>query len=117
MDETNISFYLRTNKIHIFIEALKKIGKPHRICFMLDKTGESLLLVPYEKADFISHKVPAGIYNGKTDMDVSSMKLCRILANRLNWDTDFSYRVPGVVLADKNVIKYDLTKAEKIPRN
>lgn len=54
MTNTYISFYLNANRVHVFIEALRGIGSPKRICFMIDKDGRNLLLVPYGKRDFVS---------------------------------------------------------------
>ena len=117
MKETHISFYLRANRIRIFVDALRAIGQPSRICFMIEENGETLLIAPYEKRDFISHKVPSGTYSGTTGMEVSSLKLCRIIADLHNWDLSQSYRVPGKVFPDKKVAIFNLKDAEIIERN
>ena len=86
MNETYISFYLRSNRIHVFTNALREIGEPSRICFMIGENGHSLLMVPYKKRDFRSHYVSRDVYNGCDSMEISSMKLCRIIAFIHKWD-------------------------------
>lgn len=116
MYETNISFYLKANRIHIFVDALRRLGSPARICFMIEENGETLLIAPYEKRDFKSHGVPKEVYSGTGTMEVSSMKLCRIIAGLHDWDTSRSYRVPGKVYSEKNVAIFNLKEAELIDR-
>jgi hypothetical protein len=116
MEDTHISFYLKANRIHVFVDALRGIGSPARICFMISEDGRSLLLAPYPKRDFKSHGVPKEVYSGAGGMEVSSMKLCRLIAAIYSWDLERSYRVPGVVRRDQNVVLFDLTKAEDVTR-
>lgn len=116
MQDTFISFYLKANRIHIFVDALRGMGSPSRICFMIEESGETLLIAPYEKRDFKSHSVPKEVYSGTGGMEVSSMKLCRIIANLHHWDISRSYRVPGKVFTDKKVAVFQLTEAEVIDR-
>ena len=120
MLETYISFYLRANRIHIFVEALRELGMPSRICFMIEENGETLLITPYGKRDFISHAVPRDVYSGTAAMEISSYKLCRIIAGLYNWNLSKSYRVPGMVFQDKRIAVFDLTRADiirKIDKN
>lgn len=114
MDNTFISFYLKENKVHVFSETLHGLGNPERICFLLDQEGKRLLMLPYVKKDFVSHRVPDAVYRGTDSMEVNSKKLCRILAAQHSWDVSRSYRVPGVILADRQVAAFDLTRAEQI---
>ena len=116
VQETYISFYLRNNCIHVFVEALRGIGKPSRICFMIEESGETLLILPHDKIDFKSHRVPPGIYNGTRCLELYSMKLCHIIANLHNWDLSRSYRVPGKVFAEKKMAVFRLKEAEIIER-
>lgn len=113
---TYISFYLRENRIHLFVDSLRELGSPSRICFMIEESGKTLMIVPYEKRDFKSHGVPPDVYNGTSSMKVSSMKLCRIIADLHNWDMRRSYRVSGEIHADRRVAIFHLTKAEVIGR-
>lgn len=116
MHETYISFYLKANRIHIFVDSLREMGSPSRICFMLEKSGEKLMIVPYEKRDFKSHGVSPDVYNGTGKMEVSSKKLCRIIAEFHRWDLSCSYRVPGRIHAEQKAAIFSLIKAEIITR-
>lgn len=116
MQDTYISFYLKANRIHIFVDALRGLGSPSRICFMVEESGETLLVAPYEKRDFKSHSVPPEVYNGTGGMKVSSFKLCRIIADMHHWDISRSYRVPGKVYSEQKVAIFRLPEAEVIDR-
>lgn len=58
MADVYISFYLKANRIHIFMDTLRSIGSPKRICFMIEENGRTLLIAPYAQKDFKSHEVP-----------------------------------------------------------
>ena len=111
MNETYISFYLRSNRIHVFTNALREIGEPSRICFLIGENGHSLLMIPYRKRDFRSHRVPRDVYTGCDSMEINSMKLCRIIAFIHKWDMRLSYRVPGKIIPDEQMVIFDLDRA------
>lgn len=114
MNTIQISFYLRANRIHVFAEALRCIGSPKRICFLISSDGQTLLMCAYKKRDFRSHKVPRNVYMGERSFEISSNKLCRILAELHSWDLKYSYRVPGAVRKEPDSILFYLAKAEVI---
>ena len=74
------------------------------------------MVTPYPKKDFRSHNVPGKTYRGEGGIDISSYKLCQLIAKLHNWDTERSYRVPGVVYEGKKAAVFDLTRAEVIER-
>lgn len=96
------------------MDALWKIGQPKYICFMIEENGKTLVMAPYPKKDFYSHRVPPGVYNGSKSMEVCSLRLCRILADLYAWDLDASYRVPGTIIQRKNIAMFYLDEAEVI---
>lgn len=106
-----ISFYLKLGSVRIFSEALRQIGSPSRIAICISNDGKSLLLVPYNKADLKSHKVPKRAYEPEGRMEIYSNKLCDVISNKHGWEKNQSYRVPGKLYEDKNCIIFDLTKA------
>ncbi len=114
MYDTFISFYLKMYRIHVFVEALRGIGCPHRICFLMSEDGRNLMVAPYKKKDLKSHSVPGKVYSGCGGMGVNSYKLCRLIANKYSWNLAYSYRVPGTVLVDQRSAVFDLTRAEII---
>lgn len=117
MQETYISFYLKANRIHVFADSLRGLGSPSRICFMIERSGETLLIAPYKKRDFKSHGVPPDVYNGTGGMEVSSIKMCRIIASLHQWDLNRSYRVPGRIHEEQKVAIFSLREAEIIDRS
>lgn len=116
MSDTYISFYLKAYRIHVFVDLLRGIGCPQRICLMISDDGKKLAIIPYPKKDFRSHGVPAKVYNGNGGMDISSYKLCHLIADLHHWDNSRSYRIPGTIYPGKNAAVFDLTKASFIDR-
>lgn len=116
MNETFISFYLRANRIHIFVDALRGIGSPKYICFLIQENGHTLAVTPYKKKDFMSHRVSPDVYAGTDGMEVCSLKLCQIITSIYNWDPNYSYRIPGYVLSDHSAAIFNLTQAEMIDK-
>lgn len=114
MNETHLSFYLKANRIHVFVDALRLIGCPTNICFMIGEDGKTLILKPYPKKDFHSHRVPGDVYRGKKSMEVSSLRLCRIIAQMQQWNNSYSYRVPGGIVQQQNICIFYLDQAEPI---
>lgn len=113
MADTYISFYLRNNRIHIFVDALRGIGSPKYVCFMIANDGNTLILAPYKKKDFHSHRVPQGVYRGIRSFELASIRLCQILTIEFGWDTSKSYRIPGRIIEDKKIVFFDLRLANK----
>ena len=114
MNGVHISFYLKTSRIHIFTETLRLIGCPKRICFLISADGQTLLMRTHENRDFKSHKVPQDVYDGRRSFEISSWKLCKILADLHSWDLKHSYRIPGVLMRDRRSVRFSLAKAEVI---
>ena len=116
MGDTYISFYLRANRVHIFVDALRIIGSPKFICFLLNEKNKTLAVIPYKKKDFRSHRVSPDVYDGTDGMEVCSMKLCQIISNLYDWDSGRSYRIPGFVLKDHSAAIFNLRKADVIDK-
>ena len=115
-NETYISFYLSSSRLHIFCKALAKIGNPKYIRFLVKEDGKSMIMEAYHKKDFRSHKVPKRI-EGKWGMEISSFPLCSLLTNKLNWEEGRSYRIPGIIHANQKLVVFDLSAAEQIQHN
>jgi len=111
---TYISFYLQNNRIHIFIDALRGLDSPRFVSFLIDEDGNNLVLIPYNKKDFHSHRVPLSVYQGKKGLDLTSIRLCKTLAKKFSWDINKSYRVPGIIHSRQKIVIFDLQKAMPI---
>ena len=114
MKDTYISFYLRNNRIHIFVDALRGIGSPKYVCFMISEDGNTLIMRPYGKKDFHSHRVPPDVYHGKGGFNLTSRRLCQILTAEFGWDSNKSYRVSGRLDGTKRIVVFGLRLASKI---
>jgi hypothetical protein len=116
-EQSYISFYLRTNEIRVFVDAIRKIGLPHCIRFMINSETMQLVMIPAERKDFQSFRVPKGILDPSTKrqkMSIHSLQFCRMLSQRLGWDENCSYRVPGTAFSKQRIARYDLSKASVI---
>ncbi len=116
MGEVYISFYLKTCRIRIFLEALRGIGCPRRVCLMISPSGRFLALSPYQKRDFKSHGVPDEVYQSGRPFEISSSRLCSALAELYSWDITHSYRVHGELVRAQRLILFDLSKVERIEK-
>ena len=114
MADTYISFYLRNNRIHIFVDALRGIGSPKYVCFMIAEDGDTLIMSPYKKKDFHSHRVPQDVYHGIGSFNLTSIRLCQILTVEFGWDSSKSYRIPGRLDEERGIVIFDLRAASKI---
>ena len=93
-NDSFLSFYLNTYRIHVFRKTIHDIGNPRYIRFLVKEDGQSMIMEACAKKDQRSHRVtrqasPSG------GMEVNSMPLCQLLKNRLDWEDGKTYRVPG----------------------
>ena len=101
---------MRDGTIHVYAEAVRFLGQPKFIRFLLNKDGSSMLMESYHKKEFQSFRVPQEALAPRK-MRIFSRSFCRLLAYTLKWDVDKSYRVPGQYVASKRVVVFDMTKA------
>ena len=112
-NETYISFYLATFRIHIFSKTIIEIGNPKFIRFLVKDDGKSMIMEAYHKKDFQSHRVPKRT-DGRWEMEVRSYPLCGLLKNRLQWEEGKSYRIPGKTYPRQKLAVFDLSAATLI---
>ena len=112
-NDTYISFYLYSFRIHVFSKTIQDVGNPEFIRFLMREDGKSIIMEAYDKKDFRSHRVKKRT-NGSTGVEISSMPLCRLLQNVLNWEDGKSYRIPGKSYPTQKLAVFDLTAAEII---
>lgn len=110
-DNTFISFYLKENRIHVFCDSIRAIGEPPFVRFRLNSDGTSMIMEPYDKKEFQSMRVPKAVYNKTGKMEFRSVGFCRLLAQRLDWESTFSYRIPGKILSMQSLVLFDLKRA------
>lgn len=114
MYDTFISFYLNGGRLHIQSDALRKIGCPPFVRFLMNENGQSMIMEPYNRKVFASMRVPKGVYD-KTQkgpqMEIKCAPFCRLMAQHLGWNPDCSYRIQGKVYPAQRIVKYDLHTA------
>jgi len=109
-----ISFYLKSGSILIFKSSIERLDCPDYIKFMVHQNGKSMLMIPYDKKCLTSFKTAKRSWKTGKSIIVHSKKFCEILAYRLGWDTDYSYRVPGKFDSELGAMVFDLSKALEI---
>lgn len=117
MYDTFISFYLSGGRLHIQSDALRKIGCPSFVRFLMNEDGCSMIMEPYNRKVFASMRVPKGVYDKaikRSQMEIKCAPFCRLMAQHLNWDSAYSYRIKGKVYPAQRVVKYDLHTAYAI---
>lgn len=113
-DTTYISFYLKSNTIRIFKKAIRGLGLPQFIRFRVNSEGTSMVLEKYDRITLTSFRIPKNIEDVDGSMDVHSKPFCRLMAFKLGWDVEKSYRIPGRVIQHQKVVVFDLTQAVQI---
>ena len=114
MNDSYMSFYLRRNRVHIYVDALRSIGSPKHICMMISDDRKTLLLAPYPRKDYRSYPIDGNVYSGDKNLEISSISLCRFVARLYQWNFNNSYRVPGTFISKPNSVVFYLEQAEII---
>lgn len=119
-EATYISFYLRYNTMHVFVKAVREIKQPRYVRFLVNGDEMMMVMQSYHKKEFVSFKVPDSIYKSEsgncTAFQIHSKAFCRVLAKRLGWNESCSYRIPGVIYPQQQLVRFDLKKAVPINR-
>ena len=81
MHETFISFYLAGGRVHIKADAVRGIGEPPFVRFLIAKDGKSIVMEPYNRKVFASMRVPPTMYNktgqrARIDYDLFQTQPC-----------------------------------------
>lgn len=120
MDEqtTYLAFYLRSDTARVYVGALRGIGEPKIIRFLINPDTMEMIMQPYHRKEFQSFRVPKGVYEPDhgiyRSMQVHSKEFCRLVAGQLGWTDQVSYRVPGKIYRERKMVLFELRKAEII---
>ena len=110
---TYVSFYLKDGKIHVYADAIRSLGSPNYIRFLLGKDGSSMIMEPYHKKEFQSIRVKKN-NSISHNLCFRCKPLCRLLENALGWNDSQSYRIPGKIITSQRIILFDLARAAVI---
>lgn len=106
-----MSVRLTSGSIRIFKETIRLMENPEFIRFSVNEEGTLLAVEPYHRKTFTSFTVPKNLYSYDGEMVVYSKPLCALLYNKLNWNKDKLYRIPGKILKEQKTAVFDLTNA------
>ncbi len=113
-----LSFYLGSDTIYIFCSVLKRMGRPTYVRFLIDADTMRLAMQPFHKKEFTSFRVPKALYVDRPGKHVSfrihSRAFCQLVAVKMGWNADRSYRIPGTVYSKCSTACFDLTGAKEI---
>ena len=113
-----LSFYLGSDTVYVFCSVLQKMGCPAYVRFLINPDTMQLVMQPYDKMGFTSFRVPKALYENPPGKHVSfrirSRAFCRLLAAKLEWNVDKSYRIPGTVYSEYLIARFDLLEAREI---
>lgn len=113
-----LSFYLSTDTVYVFCGVFQKLGCPAFVRFLINPDTMQLMMQPYHKKVFTSFRVPRELYqvpsSKHTGFRIRSRAFCRLLASKMEWDVDKSYRIPGAVYTKCQLARFDLANAQEI---
>ena len=98
----------------MFADALRNLGTPNYIRFLLGKDGSSMIMEPYHKKEFQSIRVKKDNEQMHHKLCFRCKLFCKLLENTLGWTNLYSYRVPGRLIPSQRIILFDLTQATAI---
>ena len=110
-NKTYVSFYLKDGMINVYTDAIRFLGEPNYIRFLLNGDGSSMILQAYHKKEFQSIRVPKNADRTWTQTRFCSAPMCRLMKYALGWEPDKSYRVPGKYSPAQKIVVFDMTKA------
>lgn len=110
-NKTYVSFYLKDGYIHVYNAALRFLGQPNYIRFLLNQDGSSMVMEPYHKKEFQSIRVRKNMDRGLEKTCFGCVSLCRLMTYALGWNPKKSYRVPGRYIPAQKIVVFDMTQA------
>ena len=110
-NNTYVSFYLKDGMINVYTDAIRFLGEPNYIRFLLNGDGSSMIMQAYHKKEFQSIRVPKNADRTWTQTRFCSAAMCRLMTFALGWNQEKSYRVPGRFIPAQKIVVFDMTKA------
>ena len=111
--ELYLSFSLKRQRVRIFRDVLRALGKPRCFRFLIDEDSNRLAMQVCAFGDGGFHITPD--FSDKDSgwsYEISSAELLGLIWDQCNWDPESSYRVAGVLCPDIHVIIFELNNAE-----
>ncbi|MCF0238805.1 MAG: hypothetical protein HUK24_09405 [Sphaerochaetaceae bacterium] len=111
--DTYISFYLSKCTFRLFKSALRQIGNPPYIRFLVSNKDMSIVMQAFDEKTQISFKISEKMLakGNSQSLVVHSKRLCSILASVMGWDVTKNYRIKGRIYPSQQLVKFDLSTA------
>ncbi len=115
---THMSFYLAHHTFRVFTDAVRRIGCPGYVRFLMNPGELRMAMESHDKKELTSFKVPHNLFTDTKDtsMRIHSKRFCQLLADKIGWDMTKSYRVPGEIFPRQQVVIFDLSQAVALPK-
>ena len=111
-NKIGISFSLERGRVLIHRSALRSIGMPSNIRFLLNTGAKKVAVQACEAIDRDSFTVPNLDEMGS--YEICSMNFINVLYRLAGWKKEKSYRIYGNVFAKNRLVEYDLSDATEI---
>ena len=113
-NKTYVSFYLKDGVINVYTDAIRFLGEPNYIRFLLNRDGSSMIMQACHKKEFQSIRVHKNVDRSLMQTRFCSAAMCRLMTYALGWEKNKSYRVPGKYIPAQKIVVFDMTQAEII---
>ena len=112
-NNTFMSFYLKDTQMRISTKALRDIGMPYYVRFLVNPQTNQMIMQAYDKKELTSFKVARKVFIDSKyhSFRIASKQFCTAVTHQLHWDMNRSYRVPGVIYSKQNLVQFDLSAA------
>lgn len=108
-----ISITGRKNRVYISRDVVHLLGGPSHICLYMKEGYDSIAIGPCDGKNVMSFKVPEKIYEGKKgDFTINSRQFVMDVLRINKLSSDFTYRIMGQYLEDKNMVTFHLCDAQ-----
>lgn len=115
-EKTHMSFYLDRSTFHVFTNAIRRVGSPPYVRFLINPDNLCMAMESYDKKGPTSFSVPPKLFSDSkgTSMRIQSKRFCCLLADKMGWDETKSYRVPGHIFSKQQIVIFDLSQAVEL---
>ena len=87
--------------------------------FLIHPIRLQIAMTAYNKKKLTSFRVPVRLLNDETNVSlcIHSKRLCLLVSQKMGWEAEKSYRVPGRRMMGKKAFVFNLNEAYEVTRN
>lgn len=109
-----ITFSLKRQRVLIYRDVLRALGKPGCFRFLIDEETNRLAMQVCAFGDAGFHIAPDfSDKDPRWSYEICSTELLELIWDLCDWDSEGSYRVAGILCPDIHVIIFELNDAVK----